>query len=394
MGFKGADYRLYGYQHDGTKVTLKPVAFNTPDLGHTFVNGLTDWDAGAMNGFDKPFTIGTTTPAGKLPYSYLAHKAIAPYWAMAQQYVLADHMFPTMFGQSYTGHLDLIAGTTDLTPTSAEVERPSNVPWGCDAPKGTTTSLLNPQRVVSYFKGPFPCYTQFHTLADSLDAGKVSWKYYAPAITTGSPGQLWSAFDNIRSVRYGKDWANVISPETTVLKDAAAGKLAGVSWVIPEWGDSDHAGDVNGDGWNGGPSWVASVVNAIGHGKDWKSTAIIVVWDDWGGWYDHVSPPQLDFRGLGLRVPCIIISPYAKKSYVSHTQYEFGSILRFAEEAFDLQPIGTQADGYTDTRANSLVDSFDFTQKPRAFQTLPSDKPASYFLALPAVSGKAPDDDD
>jgi phospholipase C len=164
--------------------------------------------------------------------------------------------------------------------------------------------------------------------------------------------------------------------------------------VIPKWANSDHAGGTN---WNQGPSWVASVVNAIGNGPDWSSTAIVVVWDDWGGWYDHVPPPQLDFRGLGIRVPCIIISPYAriasgkKAGYVSHTQYEFGSVLKFVEQAFSLPALGPTSQGYTDTRANSLVDSFDFTQKPRVFTTIPAAKSSNYFLAQPRTSAQAPD---
>jgi phospholipase C len=133
-------------------------------------------------------------------------------------------------------------------------------------------------------------------------------------------------------------------------------------------------------------------VNAVGEGPDWDSTAIVVLWDDWGGWYDNVPPPQLDFKGLGIRVPCIIISPYAKTNYVSHTRYEFSSILKFTEQAFSLPVLGAPADGYTDTRANSLVDSFNFTQKPRAFVKIPAKYPISYFLTHPQ-SMRVPDDD-
>ena len=85
-----------------------------------------------------------------------------------------------------------------------------------------------------------------------------------------------------------------------------------------------------------GPEWVASVVNAIGEGPLWKSTAVFVVWDDWGGWYDHVTPPQLDRMGLGFRVPFIAIGPYAKRHYVSHVRHEFGSIVKFVEDVFGL----------------------------------------------------------
>ena len=133
----------------------------------------------------------------------------------------------------------------------------------------------------------------------------------------------------------------------------------------------DHAGS-SGDT---GPSWVASVVNAVGKSKEWNSTAIVVLWDDWGGWYDDAVPPQLDYVGLGERVPCLIISPYAKPHYVSHTQYEFGSVLKFVEQVFNLPSLGA-----SDARANSLVDSFNLAQRPRTFVPISAPYPASRFI--------------
>ena len=99
------------------------------------------------------------------------------------------------------------------------------------------------------------------------------------------------------------------------------------------------------------------------------------MWDDWGGWYDNAPPPQLDYRGLGLRVPCLIVSPYAKKGYVEHQRYEFGSILKTIEQVFGLGTIGT-----TDRRAAAMFDAFDFTQPPRPFQKIQAEYPASHFL--------------
>jgi phospholipase C len=130
---------------------------------------------------------------------------------------------------------------------------------------------------------------------------------------------------------------------------------------------------------------VASVVNAIGKSKYWPTSAIIIVWDDWGGFYDNAPPPQLDYRGLGMRVPCLIISPYAKQNYVSHVQYEYGSILRFIEEVYGLSAgsIGPTSQGYTDSRAASLNDAFDFTQTPRPFIPIKSKYPASHFVNEP-----------
>ena len=122
-------------------------------------------------------------------------------------------------------------------------------------------------------------------------------------------GDLWSAFDAIKQVRYGSEWQTNVSSTQNVLGDISGGKLASVVWVCPDFANSDHPGSKP----DTGPSWIAQVVNAIGDSQYWNTSAIVVVWDDWGGLYDHVPPPQLDYQGLGMRVPMLIVSPYAKK---------------------------------------------------------------------------------
>jgi len=251
--------------------------------------------------------------------------------------------------------------------------------------------VLDPSRQENGGTGPFPCFTQFDTLASLLDPANVSWAYYAPSVTgRDNGGRVWSEFDSISAIRHGRDWThNVISPPSTILNDAASGRLPAVSWVIPDAGDSDHTGEGRDDG----PSWVSSVVNAVGESSNWSSTAIVVLWDDWGGWYDNAPPPQLDYRGLGERVPCIIISPYARKSFVSHTDYEFGSIVKFVEEVFALRPLESLGvgSGYTDSRAYSISNVFDFNQKARAFQPIASTYDRAYFLTE-KPSQQPPDD--
>ena len=152
--------------------------------------------------------------------------------------------------------------------------------------------------------------------------------------------------------------------------------------MTPSKQDSDHPADRQRHG---------TVVGSLGRQRHRREHVLAVdarssiLWDDWGGLYDNAPPPQLDYRGLGIRVPCLIISPYAKKKYVSHVQYEYGSILRFIEEVYGIPPgsIGPTSEGYTDERANSLDDAFDFTQKPRQFVPIPSKYPTSYFLHEP-----------
>jgi phospholipase C len=370
-GFPGADAPRFGYAGK-TRVVLHATALENPgDIENNWRDAIAGWNNGKMNGFQHEHFYGGPLD---FAYAYVPRDESAPYWAMARQYVLADRMFPTEFGPSYTAHLSLIAGNTDIKPRPiAEVDAPDTLRWGCEAEPGTKTFTLDVHRV-ERFNGPFPCFDDFPTLADRLDAAGVSWKYYAAPLR--GIGKVWSEFSSVRDVYDGPDWKNVISPQTQVLKDIEAGQLADLSWVTPDWVDSDHTGS----GYNRGPSWVSAIVNGIGESPYWRDTAIFVLWDDWGGWYDNVPPPQLDFRGLGIRVPCIVIGPYARKSYVSHTRYEYGSILKFVEEIFGLPPVGPPSRGFTDTRAASMLDTFDFTQPARAFAPIAAPYPKALFL--------------
>jgi phospholipase C len=393
------------------------------DPGHTYCPSFkTEYDNGRMDGF--AYVDGLPGDAKKnYVYRVTDPSHIKPYIAMAQQYVLGDRMFPTEFSASYTAHQTLIRGDATYESGESLVDLPHNDPgswWGCDAKTGAMTPLLSKTQQYTY-DGPFPCMT-YETIRDTLEARGISWRYYVPPLNKYG-GQMWNAFDGISAVRNSKEWpnyptvtarpftcpaaANCVSwPNTNILCDVSGTQgtkvcptanpsgpveLPGVSWVIPTGEESDHYNpNKHGKLVDYGPDWVSSVVNAIGESKYWNSTAIIIVWDDWGGFWDHVPPPQLDYRGLGFRVPLLIVSPYAKKGYVSHTQYEFGSILKFAETTFGLDSLNT-----TDLRANNLSDSFDFTQKPRKFvpiapQTAGHNR--AYFMSLPP-SDSPPDDE-
>ncbi|MBV9232857.1 MAG: hypothetical protein JO030_02335 [Candidatus Eremiobacteraeota bacterium] len=378
-GYPGADAPMYGYGMVAGKKVQIPLHKDTfevePNLPHEFENATFEWNGGKMDRFNKFGKKGTNAA-----YAYIDRHQLKPYWHMAGHYVLADHMFPTEFGPSWTGHMTLIAGTDTIqtTPSPESLADFSDGAFNsCDSPPGTKTTLVTTNYVVHHDVGPYPCLTQFATMASTLDAAGVSWKYY---VTKVKHAGIWSPFEAIRYVRFGKDWqTNMIAPQTRILTDPQTGQLASVSWVTPSKPDSDHPGQRS----DLGPSWVASIVNAIGKSQYWSSTAIVIVWDDWGGFYDNVPPPTLDYRGLGMRVPCLIVSPYAKRGYVSSTQYEFGSILKFMEEVFGLPPLGPPSEGYTDSRANSISDAFNFAQKPRAFEPIPSKYPIARFLHEP-----------
>jgi phospholipase C len=158
-----------------------------------------------------------------------------------------------------------------------------------------------------------------------------------------------------------------------------------VTWVIPNGKSSDHAGGND----NAGPSWVASVVNAIGNSPYWEDTAIFITWDDWGGWYDHVAPPinPKNAYEYGFRVPLIVVSPYAKAASISHVTHHFGSILKYIEENFGLSSLG-----YADADADDLSDCFDYTQAPLTFHTIVAPLDANHFL-LDQSPPTDPDDD-
>ncbi|HLY03871.1 MAG TPA: alkaline phosphatase family protein [Candidatus Cybelea sp.] len=354
-------------------LTKAPLITNR-DFVHIYKGFETARNHGKDDGFDR--ASGQGGPECTAPYQYTDPLQIQPYWDMAEQYTLAEHMFTTQGDSSFTAHQDLIAGGT-LLPSSnkALVNFPScggNCFWGCDAqPSTTKTSLITlDNKWIPYInKGPFPCMT-YETIATLLDNQGISWRYYVPPASKNF-GKILSAFDAIHDVRYGPDWKNVVSPETQVLSDAAHGQLASVSWVIPDGPDSDHPGK----GTDRGPSWVASVVNAIGESTYWNSTAIIIIWDDWGGLYDNLDPPQMGYGGLGFRVPAIIVSPYARAGYISTTQYEFGSILKFVEDNWNLGSLGT-----SDARAASIIDCFDYYQAPIQFKPIVSQYDQAYFL--------------
>jgi phospholipase C len=370
--FPGADGTTVGKTHNGT-MRLREGNLESPiSPGNGYAHWIRDYNHGRMNGFDLD-PIGRTP--GTYVYQYVNPAQIRPYWDLAEHYVLSDHTFQTEGSGSFTAHQDLIRGGTEIDSSHHIIDFPTRAPWGCDAPTGTTTSLITADNQWQQYqdRGPFPCLT-YRTLRDLLDPKQLSWRYYAPTVGQSFGGNLWNAFDAIRAVRYGPEWStNEVTPESKVFEDISRDTLPAVSWVIPDFQNSDHPGDAS----DTGPSWVAQVVNAIGRSPAWNTTAIVIVWDDWGGWYDHVAPPgPRRYGGLGFRIPMIVVSPYAKSGYVSHRRYELGSIVRFVEDNWHLPQLGT-----TDVRAADFVDDFfDFTQPPRKFEPTAGKYSKVYFL--------------
>jgi phospholipase C len=281
-------------------------------------------------------------------------------------------MFQANTGPSFVAHQYMIAGQSGNV-----AENPNSTIWGCDAPASTTAALLGPNG--TEMPGVFPCFS-YTTIADLLDAKGVTWRYYAPG--DGDTFFILSAFQAIRQIRYGPDWQqNVIAPQVKVLTDIEHGELAQVTWIVPDWAHSDHPGSGN-----EGPDWVASIVNAIGNSQYWNSTAIFIAWDDWGGWYDHVSPPVVDRMGPGFRVPVLVVSPYARHGYVSHHFHEVSGFLAFIEKNFGLPDLGAR-----DTATDGFADCFDYKQTPPPYTAI-QHKVAPEVIVREKASGP-PDDD-
>jgi phospholipase C len=376
QGYPGADTVAQGLTHTGQMVALHPASLAAPyDIDHGLITYVAAYDGGKMDGFDLGGSSNDSAPPDP-QYAYVPASESSEYFQLAKHFVLADKMFASQLDSSFTAHQFLIAAQSGGT-----VDDPDQGPWGCDGPPSELEPTLNSNRTEG--PGVFPCFT-YPTLADEMDPRGITWRYYAPQIGKDFGGNSWTAFDAAKNIRYGPDWTtDEISPSSQFLTDVAGGALANVTWIIPDYVDSDHSGAKS----TTGPSWVASLVNAVGESRFWNNTAVFVIWDDWGGWYDHVSPPQLDVQGLGFRVPMLAISPYSKVNYVSHVQYESAGILKFVESVFHLPAL--QA---ADRRANGFDDIFDFTKKPRAYSVTQAHTQAQHFVrAKPSL---VPPDDD
>jgi len=386
-GLPGADTANYGYNSLGQQVALQPEALTAPyDISHQHSAYATEYAKGALNGFNliaSRCEEGKKCPPERVrAYAYVPQTDVQPYFPMAEQYTFADRMYQTNQGPSFPAHQYIVSGTSTISPESTwrAAENPKTVQGtftgGCDSPPGSLVVLIDPYGNES--RRIFPCFDR-PALSDLLDAKALSWSYYQ---AHGGPG-LWNAFDAIQHIRDGPGYRkHVIEPTARVINDITRGRLANVVWVTPTLDESDHPGS-NGSG----PSWVAWIVNTIGNSSYWNSTAIFIVWDDWGGWYEHVKPPQYNSYELGFRVPLIVVSPYAKTAYVSHKRHEFGSILKFVEKTFGLGSLGT-----TDARADDLYDCFNFGSAPRPFKTIQAPLHGHYFLHHRSAD-QPPDDD-
>jgi len=293
---------------------VSPFRSPTPtpvDMNHTWASAHADYDGGKMDGF-------VYSEGNQATMCYFDQGDIPRYWKAAQQYVLCEGYFSSVMSESLPNHLSLVAGTCGGIIDD-------------NVPKTIT----------------------FPPIFQQLDQKGVSWKVYSSTST-------WlQNFGYVQGSPTAK--ANFL-PATQFVTDVKDNALSQVSWIIGAPGGDEHpSGSVSA----GQDSVANDIVNNIGASAYWGSAAIFVTWDCFGGFYDHVAPPQVDKYGYGFRVPCLVISPYAKQGYLDAATNDHTSILKFVEDRFGLSPLSTR-----DAAANNLAEAFDFSQQARAFEPI------------------------
>ena len=408
----GVDIVTQGINSSGHPVQFSPVPLaNCYDPGHTHAA----FEALLTQGASAPAVTEKTKSCMEPPNPLLTYVdnstgTVQPYFDIAQQYGFANRMFQTNQGPSFPAHQFLFGGTSapsaDTPLFAAENMALPKQNAGCIAPGRQSVRLINAQGSENGEKPIYPCLDH-PTLADVLEAATpaLSWRYYAAA-----PGSIWIAPNAISHICQAKGqgtaahcsgpiWtAHVVANNPyQVLTDISNCNLAAVSWVTPTGEASDHPEMNNGTG----PSWVAQIVNSIGQqacpqGEQyWDDTAILITWDDWGGWYDHVKPFNIVGAPAwgagytyGFRVPLLVVSAYTPPGYVSNDIYDFGSLLYFAEQTFGLGFIGAGVDihtSYADSHAaaRGALSGFFSLATPRQFVTIPAPYSRAYFLNAP-----------
>jgi phospholipase C len=347
------------------------------DMPHGYQSSIVAYDNGKMDGYmvaenENPQTM-----------SYYDNKTIPYYWNLAKHYVLADNFYSSVLSYSLPNHWYAIAGQAPSTSLFYTMHRPPNnnilnqnenastIAGGDSNTSGSTTSFgVNPNPVTGNLKDQVArVYLEESNLTKTIadlfmnNSQNITWKYYdhfvktgnyKAAVNSGRAFEYWNPF-SAKASTYTSQYSPHFVNRAQLFTDLKTGAFPQVSWVIPSFPISEHAPANITTGMN----WVKLVINSIMDSPYWNSTAIILSWDDYGGFYDHVPPPQIDKYGLGFRMPTLIISPYTKPGYIDHTQYQFESMLKFIEWRFNLQPLTER-----DLQSNNLINAFDFNQKP------------------------------
>lgn len=374
--FPGANGATSGSDHGTIRPLTRATDQRAHDIPHCYVCNLASIDGGKMDGFNQ------SAYADRYAYTQFRPNELPNYWRWAQQNVLSDNFFASAVGPSFPNHLYSIAaqagGALDnpwqpFSSLKKQLDQGLAKSWGCDiAQPGSYVEIKDSEGKLVKVN---PCF-DFRTEGDLLRAKDIPWAYYAADNT--QLGYIWSAYSAID--RYRNDpklWNEYIRPVDNVVRDAQANRLPAVTWVTPRFQLSEHP-EYN---FCYGENWTTQVVDAIMNSPAWSSTAIFITWDDFGGFYDHVPPIRVDPYGYGIRVPLLVLSPYAKQGFVDHHQGDFTSVLRFIEDNWGLGQLTSR-----DRRAKNLSYDFNFHQAPRPPDPLPmrSDCKGPIWKAPPA----------
>jgi len=333
-GFPGADGAAWGMTSSGEMVKLSHMADSSSiALCNSSSCAWQDFDAGKMDRFDL-------TAKNLDAYTRLTDNDIPNYWAYAHHFVLGDRYFSSVAGPSFPNHLFTVAAQS-----GGVIDNVIGTDTGknCDGTPSGSVPVVDDNGKITMQS---PCF-DFQTLPDLLEGAGISWKYY---------GDWGGVMSTIRHIYNAKFYKQRIAEPSQFETDVANGQLPAVSWLLPPSGMTEHPPESACQG----EDWTVRIINAIMRSPEWNSTAIFITWDDFGGLYDHVAPPEVDRMGMGPRAGLLVISPYAKPGYVSHTTYEQSSILKFVETRYHL-PALTARDG----AASDMLDSFDFNQSPQ-----------------------------
>jgi phospholipase C len=342
-----------------------------------------DIDGGKMDGFIAQAEIGKAgcviinSPNcgnGTEIMGYHDAREIPNYWTLANNFVLQDHLFEPNASWSLPQHLFMVS---EWSAKCSKAGDPMSCINALDRP-------ANPPDFTPKLNLPDPDYA-WTDLTYLLFKNQVSWKYYVQTGTqpdcandaedcppvhqnARTPG-IWNPLPYFDTVKQDGQLQN-ITDVTNFYIDARQGTLPAVSWITPSGANSEHPPALLSDG----QAWTASLINAVEQGPDWSSTVIFLSWDDWGGFYDHVVPPTVDQNGYGLRVPGLVISPYAKQGLIDHQVLSHDAYVKLIEDLFlGGQRIDPQTDGRPDPRPDvrenasqlgDLLKDFDFSQKP------------------------------
>ena len=380
-----------------THVCVKPY-HDTADRNaggpHDTVDAIRDIDHGKMDGFQAGprldrFRVcdNSNAPICKTPkkpdvMGYHDWHEIPNYWDYAKNFVLQDHMFAGVNSWSLPARLSIVSGW------SARCSKHGD-PMSCKS------ALTAPFGATGHGK---PLDYPWTDLTWLLHRYHVTWRYYvangsqpdcddnamgcAPVKQRAGTPSIWNPLPKFDDVQHD-DQVHNVEPLHDFYTAARKGRLPSVSWLTPSQAVSEHPPGLV----TAGQTYVTRLINTIMRGPDWKSTAIFVSWDDWGGFYDHVQPPRVDGEGYGIRVPGLVISPYAKTGYVDHQVLSSDAYLKFIEDDFlGGQRLNPGTDGRRDSRPGvrenaqilgNLADDFDFSQKPAAPLILPLHPPYS-----------------